>query len=297
MYRDADPRDLPVEPVNDRNGQWLKVAVPIANHEVQARVWRAQVGRVTVYLLDTNCPDNSADDRDITFRLYGGDERVRIRQEMVLGIGGARALKALGISPAVWHMNEGHAAFLVLERLRDQLARGLSFDAGLEAVAAQSVFTTHTPVAAGHDAFPDGLFLEHFVGLARSMGLAAEQLLPLGRAPHEPGRFNMTRLALNGARRMNGVSRIHGAVSSQLCAEHWREIPPEENPMGYVTNGIHVPTFISPVWSRFFDEHMPEWRDRLSDDGYWQSIDQVRDEAFWAVAQDAKSRMISEARL
>ncbi len=156
LYRDADPRDLPVEPVMDRAGQWLKVTVPIANHEVNAKVWCALVGRVRVYLLDTNCPENSAEDRDITFRLYGGDERVRIRQEMVLGIGGARALKALGLTPAVWHINEGHAAFLILERLREQLARGLSFDAGLEAIAAQSVFTTHTPVAAGHDKFPRG---------------------------------------------------------------------------------------------------------------------------------------------
>jgi len=292
LYRDADPRDLPVEPVMDANGQWLKVSVPIANRDVNAKVWRAQVGRVWVYLLDTNCPENSAEDRDITFRLYGGDQRVRIRQEMVLGIGGARALRALGLTPAVWHINEGHAAFLILERLREQLARGLSFDAGLELVASQSVFTTHTPVAAGHDAFPDELFLEHFAGLARSMGLQPEQLLTLGRSAHEPGRFNMTRLALNGTRRVNGVSRIHGAVSSQLCADHWPEIPPDENPIGYVTNGVHVPTFLAPVWGRFLDEHLPEWRDRLSDHDYWARVEQVRDETFWAVAQDAKSRML-----
>jgi starch phosphorylase len=292
LYRDADPRDLPVEPVLDAHGQWLKVSVPIDHHEIIAKIWRAQVGRAAVYLLDTNCPENSPEDRDITFRLYGGDERVRIRQEMVLGIGGARALKALGLAPQVWHINEGHAAFLILERLREQLAKGLSFDAGLEAVAAQSVFTTHTPVAAGHDAFPDGLFLEHFAGLARSMGLSAEQLLPLGRAPSVPGMFNMTRLALNGARRVNGVSRIHGTVSSQLCADHWREIPPEENPIGYVTNGVHVPTFIAQVWARFFDEKLPEWRDRLSDADYWHAIEHVRDEAFWTVAQEAKSRML-----
>ncbi|RYG80596.1 alpha-glucan family phosphorylase, partial [bacterium] len=153
-------------------------------------------------------------------------------------------------------------------------------------------FTTHTPVAAGHDAFPDHLFLEHFGGLARSMGLATEQLLPLGRAPSVPGMFNMTRLALNGARRVNGVSRIHGAVSSQLCGDHWREIPAEENPIGYVTNGVHVPTFIAPVWSRFLDEHLSEWRDRLSDDEYWGGIDTIRDETFWATAQDAKARML-----
>jgi starch phosphorylase len=293
LYRDADPRDLPVEPVRDAAGEWLHVEVPIGHGVVRTRIWRALVGRVCVYLLDTNCPENSTEDRDITFRLYGGDERLRIKQEMVLGIGGARALHALGLKPDVWHINEGHAAVLIIERLREQLARGLSIEAGLEAVAAQCVFTTHTPVAAGHDAFPDGLFLEHFAGLAASMGLAPEDLLPLGRAPSVPGMFNMTRLALNGARRVNGVSRIHGAVSSQLCADHWPQIPAEENPIGYVTNGVHVPTFIAPVWARFLDEHLPEWRDRLSDADYFARIDDIRDEAFWAVAQDAKSRMLN----
>ncbi len=204
--------------------------VPVAEREVEARLWRAQVGHVSVYLLDTNTAANNEADRDITFRLYGGDESHRIKQEMVLGIGGVRALRALGLAPAVWHMNEGHAAFLTLELLREQLAAGRSFEAGLEAIAAQSVFTTHTPVAAGHDAFHDHLFIAHFGAMARSMGVTVDRLLELGRAPGVNGWFNMTRLALNGARRINGVSRIHGGVSSQLCARSWPEIPPAENP-------------------------------------------------------------------
>jgi starch phosphorylase len=150
-YIDSDPRDLPVEAVRDADGQWLRVQVPIAGRAVQTRIWRAKVGRVSVYLLDTNCPDNSPEDRDITHRLYGGDASVRIRQEMILGLGGARALRALGLAPAAWHINEGHAAFLILELAREGIASGLDFAAALEAAAAQCVFTTHTPVSAGHD--------------------------------------------------------------------------------------------------------------------------------------------------
>ncbi len=263
-YRDADPRDLPLEPVINEQGLWLSVRVPVAEREVEARLWRAQVGHVSVYLLDTNTAANNEADRDITYRLYGGDESVRIKQEMVLGIGGVRALRALGLAPAVWHMNEGHAAFLVLELLREHLGLGRSFEAGLEAIAAQSVFTTHTPVAAGHDAFHDHLFIAHFGAMARSMGVTVDKLLELGRAPGVNGWFDMTRLALNGARRINGVSRIHGGVSSQLCSNAWPEIAPTENPVGYVTNGVHVPTFLSSVWANYLDERLPQWRDRLS---------------------------------
>ena len=295
-YRDADPRDLPVEPVRDAAGEWLTVRVPIADREVEARLWCAQVGHVKVYLLDTNTPANSSADRDITFRLYGGDESHRIRQEMVLGIGGVRALRRLGLAPAVWHMNEGHAAFLVIELLRENLARGLSLGASLEAVAAQSVFTTHTPVAAGHDAFHDHLFVEHFAGIARAIGVPMDQLLALGRAPGVDNMFNMTRLALNGARRINGVSRIHGGVSSQLCADQWREVPPLENPLGYVTNGVHVPTFLSSVWARYLDVRLPEWRERLSDTEYWRAIDAEADAPFWETGQDVKSRMLAGVR-
>jgi len=295
-FHDVDPRDLPMEPARDAEGQWLVVRIPIGERQVAARLWRVEVGHVSVYLLDTNVEDNSPEDRDITFRLYGGDEAHRIRQEMVLGIGGVRALRALGLAPAVWHMNEGHAAFLALELLRERMAAGMSFEAGREAVAAQCVFTTHTPVAAGHDAFPDHLFVQHFSGLVGELGGDMQQLLELGRAPGVDGRFNMTRLALNGARRINGVSRIHGGVSSRLCADHWPDIPAPENPVGYVTNGVHVPTFLSSVWARFFDERLPDWRERLCESAFWQAADSWPDEPFWRAAQDIKSRMLAGVR-
>jgi|HubBroStandDraft_1064217.scaffolds.fasta_scaffold00735_3 starch phosphorylase len=296
-YRERDPRDLPVEPARGPNGEWLTVGVRIAGREVFARLWKAQVGRVPVYLLDTNCAENAPSDRDITHRLYGGDESTRVRQEMILGIGGLRALRALGVQPAVFHLNEGHAAFLILELLREHLRRGLPFSAALEATAADCVFTTHTPVAAGHDAFGHELLVRHFEDFIRELGIPLERFLELGRAPSSPGAFNMTWLALNGARHINGVSRIHGAVSARLCAEAWPELRPEDNPVGFITNGVHVPTFLHQRWMEFFDRELGrEWRERLRDAEFWTRLDTVSDERYWATAQDVKARMLANVR-
>jgi len=293
-YREHDPRELPVEAVRAGGAEQLRVSVRIAGRDVVAQLWKAQVGRVAVYLLDTNCQENAPSDRDITHRLYGGDESTRIRQEMILGIGGRRALRALGLQPSVFHLNEGHAAFLILELLREQLGAGLALPVALEAVAAQCVFTTHTPVAAGHDAFSHELLLAHFGDFIRELGIPAERVLELGRAPSAPGLFNMTRLALNGARRVNGVSRIHGLVSARLCADQWPEVRPEDNPVGYVTNGVHVPTFLHQSWASFFDERLaPDWRDHLSEGEFWQRLAQVPDDLYWATAQSVKARMFA----
>jgi glycogen phosphorylase len=296
-YRERDPRDLPVEPVRNAAGEWLKIKVRIAARDVVARLWRARVGRVAVYLLDTNCSENADADRDITHRLYGGDESTRVRQEMVLGIGGVRALRALGVQPAVWHLNEGHAAFLILELLREHLGYGLDFDQALEAVAAECVFTTHTPVAAGHDAFSPGLIVEHFSDYIRELGISVDRFLELARAPASPGLFNMTRLALNGTRHVNGVSRIHGAVSAKLCADQWPELRPADNPVGWVTNGVHVPTFLHQRWMEFFDRELgKEWRERLRDVEFWNALERVPDERYWAASQDVKARMLASVR-
>ena len=296
-YRERDPRDLPVEPLRTAAGEWLKVSVRIAGRDVVARAWKAQAGRAPVYLLDTNCPENAPSDRDITHRLYGGDDATRIRQEMILGIGGVRALRALGVQPAVWHLNEGHAAFLILELLREHLGAGLPFNAALEAVAAECVFTTHTPVAAGHDAFGHDLVVAHFGDFIRELGIPVERFLDLARAPSVPHLFNMTRLALNGARHVNGVSRIHGGVSARLCADEWPEVRPEDNPVGFITNGVHVPTFLHQRWTDFFDRELGvEWRDRLRDPDFWSALERVPDERYWATAQDVKSRMLTTVR-
>lgn len=297
-YAENDPRDLPVEPVRDEQGQWRKICVRIAGRDVYARLWLAKVGRVSVYLLDTNCPENAAEDRQITYRLYGGDASVRIRQEMMLGLGGVRALRAVGLAPKVWHLNEGHAAFLILERVRECMqASGLEFAAALEAVATQCVFTTHTPVAAGHDAFDTGLFLHCFQDFLLELGMPADAVLALGRAPTAPQMFNMTHLALNGARGINGVSRIHGAVSSRLVADHWPEVPAAENRVGYVTNGVHVPTFLSQTWSRYFDDKLgTQWRGHMSEVKVWRGLEGAPDAEFWQTAQQIKVRMLTGVR-
>ncbi|MGH8221116.1 MAG: alpha-glucan family phosphorylase [Steroidobacteraceae bacterium] len=296
-YAEHRPRDLPVEPVPGPGGRPLEVRVRIAEREVVARLWKAQAGRVAVYLLDTNCPENAPSDRDITHRLYGGDESTRIRQEMILGIAGRRALRALGLAPALSHLNEGHAAFLILELLREHLAFGLPWAAALEAVAAQCVFTTHTPVAAGHDAFGHDLFLAHFRDFIGELGVPVEQVLELGRAPNAPGFFNMTRLALNGARRVNGVSRIHGAVSARICADHWPELRREDNPVGYVTNGVHVPTFLHQSWAAFFDERLgADWREHQTESDFWRRLEPVPEDVYWTTAQSVKSRMLAGVR-
>src|SRR5207253_603383 len=275
----------------------LKVSVRIAGRVVVARLWKAQVGRGPVYLLDTNCNENVPSDRDITHRLYGGDESTRVRQEMILGIGGLRTLRALGVQPAVWHLNEGHAAFLILELLREHLSQGLPFNAALEAVAADCVFTTHTPVAAGHDAFGHELIVAHFGDFVRELGVPVERVLDLARAPSSPGLFNMTRLALSGTRHVNGVSRIHGAVSARLVADQWPEVRPEDNPIGFVTNGVHVPTFLHQSWMDFFDRELgSEWRERLRDPEFWSALERVPDERYWATAQEVKARMLASVR-
>ncbi|MBV8741351.1 MAG: alpha-glucan family phosphorylase [Sinobacteraceae bacterium] len=296
-YSERDPRDLPVERACNSSGEWVQVLVRIAARDVRARLWKAKVGRVPVYLLDTNCPENAPSDRDITHRLYGGDESTRIRQEMILGIGGTRALRALGIAPSVWHLNEGHAAFLILELLRERLSEGVPFNVAMEAVAADCVFTTHTPVAAGHDAFSHELLISTFGDFIRDMGIPVERFLDLGRSPSVPGLFNMTRLALNGTRHVNGVSRIHGEVSSRLVADQWPEIRPEENPVGFVTNGVHVPTFLHQTWADFFDEELGrEWRERLRDRAFWNALDRIPDERYWNVSQSVKARMLVSVR-
>jgi starch phosphorylase len=296
QYRDFSSDDLPVQAATSQDGRPIKVAVRLADRDVIAQVWRARAGRIDVVLLDTNVPENSAADREITHKLYGGDRETRIQQEMVLGLGGVKALRALGLNPTVWHMNEGHAAFLGLELMAELTDRGVPFATAREAVAAASVFTTHTPVAAGHDAFAADLVLRYFADYARRLGLSPEQFLALGRSA-PGGEFNMTNLALALSRRQNGVSRIHGGVSAQICGHAWPEIPAEDNPIGYVTNGVHVPTFLFQRWKDvFYAEFGDDWRHRLSDHAYWEKVYALPDSLFWEVKQAVKASMLRMVR-
>lgn len=290
----ADPDELPVQAVLDGEGQPLQVDVPFPGRLVRARVWRADVGRVALFLLDTDVEPNSATDRAITFQLYGGDSGNRIAQELVLGVGGVKALRAMGLAPDVWHVNEGHPALLILELCREAVVGGLPFDAALEKVAASVVFTTHTPVSAGHDRFDLDMAGRHLAPLAEQIGVPVERLLALGASPHEHGRFNMTTLSLRGSRHCNGVSRIHRDVAARMSAHVWPQIEPDENPMQYVTNGVHVPTFLAREWSILFDSLHAGWRARFCDShAFWRDlVHSIPDHRFWSLRQSLKSAML-----
>jgi starch phosphorylase len=296
QYRASNSVDLPVERALDGSGAPVRIQVRIGERDVHVQLWRATAGRVSVLLLDTNVAENSDSDRAITEKLYGGDREVRIQQEMILGIGGVRALRALGLAPTVWHMNEGHAAFLGIELMCELVGRGVRYGAARETVAAACVFTTHTPVAAGHDVFPADMMQRHFGDYARRLGLDANALLALGRNGASSD-FNMTFLALRLSRHQNGVSRIHGRVSAEICVPAWPQIPPQDSPIGYVTNGVHVPTFLFQRWKDVFDQRFGEdWRRRVSEPGYWDKLYGLADPLFWEVRQGIKASMLRLAR-
>ncbi|MFA7241644.1 MAG: alpha-glucan family phosphorylase [Sulfuricellaceae bacterium] len=297
-YADSDFEDMPVKPALDGEGKEIHVTVDFPGRKVAVKVWKARVGHVQMCLLDTDIEANSPEDRDIAHQLYGGDRNTRITQEIILGVGGVRALARLGMSPTVWHINEGHAAFLILERIRNLVTEeGLDFASALEATAVNTVFTTHTPVPAGHDHFNEDMMWHYFQQYAEEFKIGRDGFLALGRTPDGPD-FNMTNLAIRGSRRQNGVSRIHGGVSAQICANLWPQIIPEENPLSYVTNGVHVPTFLAQEWIDLFDNYFGyEWRHRMSDEEYWtRRIEDIPDHLFWSVRQSLKSQMLQLVR-
>ncbi len=293
-YTPTDFDALPLAPARDAQGEELRVHVDLPGRRVLLRVWEAKAGHIRLYLLDSDLPENSEADRAITFQLYGGDKTTRIQQEIVLGIGGMRALRALGLSPTVYHINEGHAAFLVLERCREFVEQGHDFATALEVVAAGTVFTTHTPVAAGHDIFHLDLMTEYFSDFVAGLGVPFEEFLKLGATPENHGGFNMTTLALRGSRFHNGVSRIHGGVASRMEGYVWPQIPPEENPISHVTNGVHVPTFLAREWINLFDMRFPEWRNHMLDPDFWQRLDEIPDHRFWSLRQELKTQMLED---
>ena len=290
-YHQSEFDDLPIAPVRGGDGAELAIELAFPGRKLRVKLWQARIGQVMLYLLDTDLPENAERDRHITHRLYGGDRGTRLEQELVLGVGGARALAAMQLAPTVWHINEGHAAFLILERVRSLAAQGVAQEAALEAVAANTVFTTHTPVPAGHDQFPAATVAPYLKSLFGEMHAAA-----LGQPP-AGGDFNMTALAIRGSRFQNGVSRIHGDVSQNLLKDYWPQIPPDENPVGYVTNGVHVATFLAPEWSEVLDRFLGTgWMHRLGHPGIWEKIRDIPDHIFWSVRQDIKARMLHMVR-
>jgi len=300
-YPNNDFHNLPVSPACGGDGKPLVVVVEFPGRQVKAQVWRAQVGRVALYLLDTNFAGNArAEDRDITEQLYGGDREMRIRQEIMLGIGGYRALEALGLEPTVYHMNEGHSAFLGLERVRRLMEkRHLSFADARELASASLIFTTHTPVEAGHDYFSVEQMDRYFGDYSRSLGISRHEFLALGRRnPNDEGEFCMTVLALRLASYRNGVSKLHGQVSRKMWQCIWPGVPVDEIPIGHITNGVHFQSWISLEMNQLYDRYLgPNWREEPANYEVWDRIHTIPAQELWRTHERRRERLVSWARL
>jgi starch phosphorylase len=284
-YERLNWADAPIEQALLPDGKPCITAVPLGDRSVLVAVWRVRIGRVQLYLLDTDLPENAPWDRELSARLYGGDRETRIQQEIILGIGGVRALKALGVNPAVFHLNEGHAAFVVLQRIRDLTEQGASFDAALADIRQSTVFTTHTPVPAGHDAFPFFLVEKHLAGCWGTLGANRDQFLALGSYDNGAGpQFNMTALALRSAAEVNAVSRLHGEVTRSMWKPMWPDRAPDAVPVTSVTNGVHVPTWISSDMANLFSKYLgPDWLEHQDDPVMWDVVLGIPDEELWDV--------------
>ncbi|MBV8072203.1 MAG: alpha-glucan family phosphorylase [Acidobacteriaceae bacterium] len=291
---------LPVRPVVNAKGDDLIVSVALPTGEVAIKVWHIDIGRLKLYLLDTNIPQNTPEHRDITDQLYGGDIHKRIRQEIVLGIGGLRALKALGIEPTVHHMNEGHSAFLAIERVRVLMHEcGLTFEQALEATRVSNVFTTHTSVPAGIDLFDSSLVYDYFHRYCEHAGIPFEKLLALGRKnlqdPSE--RFSMAVLALKTSAFRNAVSALHKFVSQEMFQDLWPRLPVDEVPITSVTNGVHVPTWINGDLAALYDQYLqPDWRERLEEPRMWELVHEIPNQELWEVHRRRRRRMVAFVR-
>ncbi|MGI8601668.1 MAG: alpha-glucan family phosphorylase [Verrucomicrobiales bacterium] len=293
-------RELPIRETV-RNGGPLSVTLALPDGPVVVKVWQMSIGRVTLYLLDTDVPENSPLDRHITAQLYGGDKEMRIKQEIVLGIGGKRALHALDIDPLVFHINEGHSAFLSLERIRRRVQhQGLNFEAAAQIVAASNVFTTHTPVPAGNEVFSGDLIRRYFANFAVELHISAQQLMALGQPPGDghADEFSMTILALKTSRHANGVSRIHGAVSRSMWRNIWPGVPEDEVPITSITNGIHTRSWLAPEIAALYERYLgADWDQHLNDVDYWRGIIDIPANELWETHEKLKARLIDFARV
>jgi starch phosphorylase len=298
-YPENDWYTSPVTLERDAEGRPREVLVNLAGADVRVRLWRVDVGRVPLFLLDTNVDANPPEHRGVTAQLYGGNREDRLKQEIVLGIGGVRALGALGIRPAAFHINEGHSAFLVLERIRQMVVEGkLSYEEAREAVWASNVFTTHTPVPAGNERFDPGLVWTYLSPMARELGIAPERLLDLGRAPGDGnGTFCMTTLSLRHSAHCNGVSRLHGAVSRKIWNSLWPGVPEDEVPVGHVTNGVHVPSWVSHDMEALYHTYLgPRYLEEPWNPQTWARVEQIPDGELWRTHQDRRERLVMTAR-
>jgi starch phosphorylase len=299
-YLQTDVSHLAMEPAIGKNGEPVTVQIDTRRGYIRAKVWRVKVGRVDLLLLDSDVEGNAPEDRELTSRLYGGDGRVRIRQELLLGVGGVRALKAMGITPSVLHLNEGHSGFAVLEAIRNRMEEeGMSFDEAVPRVSREVCFTTHTPVPAGHDRFSYDLIEEHLGPLREQLGISADRLMSVGREntgnPNED--FCMTVLGLKLSRRANAVSALHGEVSRNMWTGLYPGKAEDSVPIGHITNGVHVPSWLAPQMSRLYDRHLGAgWNSRSAESSIWEGIESIDDGELWETHLSLKSRLLEFIR-
>ncbi len=296
-YRDLDLYDLPITPVKDIDGNDLILFIKFPKRRIYLKVWEINVGRIKLYLMDSDIDINNDEDRDTTARLYGGDQEMRIRQEIILGMGGVNLLRRLGLKPTVYHMNEGHSAFLNLELIKNTIKeKQVSFDVARDIASSKTVFTTHTPVPAGNDIFPTGLVEKYFKDFWPRLGLTREEFLKLGMKPCEglePG-FNMGIFALKIAGKKNGVSKLHGEVSRELFADVWPHIAPSESPITYVTNGVHTCTWLAPKLKELYNKYLiPYWQDNIHENSVWEKIKTIPDDKLWEVHLERKVKLLA----
>ncbi len=296
-YEDIDLDNLPILPVKDNEGNELIIHIQLPKKRLYLKVWKINVGRISLYLLDSDIEKNNCEDyRKITLTLYGGDQDMRIKQEIVLGMAGARLLKVLGLDPTVYHMNEGHSAFLILEVIKDIIAeKQVSFDIAREIATSKTIFTTHTPVPAGNDIFPVELVEKYFKSYWPKLGIDKEDFLKLGMKPTEGFEqgFNMGIFALKIAGKKNGVSKLHGAVSRELFGDVWPEIAANESPITYVTNGIHTCSWLAPSIKELYNKYLiPYWQDSIHQESIWEKIDSIPNNQLWDVHVARKQKLL-----
>jgi starch phosphorylase len=299
IYEKLDFAEVPAVPALGSDGQQVVISVDLPGRTVHSNVWRIQVGRIPVYLMDTDVAENAPADRELSARLYGGDQQIRVSQEVMLGIGGVRALRALGLRPAAWHLNEGHAAFLQLERIREYVEeQGLEFQAALWAARGDALFTTHTPVPAGNDAFNFDLMERFFCDYWSRLGLDCDRFLALGRYDYPWGpQFSMTVLALRTTGRANGVSRLHGKVARRMWCSLWPDVPQAEIPIGHVTNGVHTATWLHPGLAELLNRYAGSgWRSAVDDPAMWDAVTRIPDDELWEQHHAAKEQMLTLVR-
>lgn len=299
-YKNIELDNMPIHPVKTKLEEDLIIPVKMGNEVVYVKVWKICVGRVNLYLLDTDILENKEENRGITLKLYGGDQEMRIKQEIVLGIGGISVLKELGLNPTVCHMNEGHSSFLVLEMMKNLVEeKKISFNIAKDIVSSKTVFTTHTPVPAGNDIFPVELVEKYFEQYWEKLGITKEEFLELGMKPKEQNKthFNMGILALKIAGKKNGVSKLHGEVSRELFSEVWPEISPKESPITYVTNGVHTCSWLAPNLKNLYNEYLDAyWQDKIYDNKTWEKIRDIPNEELWNNHQERKAKLLDLAK-